>query len=426
MRNQDIVDGMRRALGDAGFYEVESDERYAYYEAPLNRHNQMRVELDTRMLVANLDAGPEAGTSIIAHEIEVGLGTSSNAELLLGDELTALKASLADDLDEACRIVQERVGQTDGGFASQFWSGDADGRYWDDQEDMLHYLLSERFNVQANEDETFDAFAERIYKDPEHFAAEQDLRARRSLQAGNFMKPFDATKVGGKTHLTKDIPETDRSVRIELGKRQITTTFVTGTQERVVYFCPLKDASAAARQDAVAKAAEMAAVCEAMSQPTVMEGLGHIRMGYLGLGRSEYEARFDRAFESAYLPNGQEDNPTVYEGYMSLIDPNRENILTMPDYEPEHEPNSRGKYETVLIFGEGATRLFSDGETRVSELQDEGSVEVVEFDTPAELNAFVKGVDAAVGWMAVTYAKASELDGIYDPEDVPDTPKPGM
>lgn len=203
MSNQDVVDGMRRALGDAGFYEVESDERYAYYEAPLNRQNQMRVELDTRRLVANLDAGGEAGTSIIAHEIEVGMGRDSNAELLLGDELTALKASLADDLDEACRIVQERVGQTDGGFASQFWSGDADGRYWDDQEDIMHYLLSERFNVQADEDETFDTFAARIYKDPEDFAAEQDLRAHRSLQAGNYLKPFDATKAGGKTHLTK-------------------------------------------------------------------------------------------------------------------------------------------------------------------------------------------------------------------------------
>lgn len=77
--------------------------------------------------------------------------------------------------DEACRIVQDHVGQTSGDLAGIIFSAydyetgrDSCGDHWQDEgpQFVMKYLLQERFHMQE-EDLAFEEWKHRVYLDPE-------------------------------------------------------------------------------------------------------------------------------------------------------------------------------------------------------------------------------------------------------------------
>ena len=59
-----------------------------------------------------------------------------------------------------------------------------------------------------------------------------------------------------------------------------------------------------------------------------------------------------------------------------------------------------GKCKVTIIFGEYAAKAYiNDGVEGILEHYDEGQLAVREFDTKAERDAYVKGVDDADGWL---------------------------
>ena len=58
------------------------------------------------------------------------------------------------------------------------------------------------------------------------------------------------------------------------------------------------------------------------------------------------------------------------------------------------------KYKVTVIFGEYAAKAYcSGGLEEMEELYDEGQLTVREFDTKAECDAYIKGIDDADGWL---------------------------
>ena len=53
----------------------------------------------------------------------------------------------------------------------------------------------------------------------------------------------------------------------------------------------------------------------------------------------------------------------------------------------------------TIVFGDSATRRYAEGENSLEKLAGHGSVETFGYDTQAELDAFIEGLDAMNGWM---------------------------
>lgn len=63
------------------------------------------------------------------------------------------------------------------------------------------------------------------------------------------------------------------------------------------------------------------------------------------------------------------------------------------------------KIKAVFIFGEKSVDMYEDNpDIAIEELLEYGEVERVSFDTEAELIAFTKGVNSALGWNDATRA----------------------
>ena len=63
------------------------------------------------------------------------------------------------------------------------------------------------------------------------------------------------------------------------------------------------------------------------------------------------------------------------------------------------------KFKAVFVFGECAVSKYeSNPDINVAELTDYGEVKVIFFDTEAELKAYTKGLNDAIGWKDVTRA----------------------
>lgn len=58
------------------------------------------------------------------------------------------------------------------------------------------------------------------------------------------------------------------------------------------------------------------------------------------------------------------------------------------------------KYRVTVIFGEYAAKAYmNDGVEGIRDHYDEGQLTVREFDTEAERDAYIKGVDDSDGWL---------------------------
>lgn len=56
--------------------------------------------------------------------------------------------------------------------------------------------------------------------------------------------------------------------------------------------------------------------------------------------------------------------------------------------------------KVTIVFGEDAAHRYSCGDRQRPALEELGAVIDYQFKTQAELNAFVTGVDEAIGWQA--------------------------
>jgi hypothetical protein len=68
------------------------------------------------------------------------------------------------------------------------------------------------------------------------------------------------------------------------------------------------------------------------------------------------------------------------------------------------------KVRAVVAFGATPSRSVSDGESVLNEggEMNDGDLSLVEFDTPAELKAYAKGVEDAEGWMDANFYAAED------------------
>ena len=67
----------------------------------------------------------------------------------------------------------------------------------------------------------------------------------------------------------------------------------------------------------------------------------------------------------------------------------------------------------VVIFGEESVRKYEDlgidEKISLDELKDLGDVKIVMFDTTAERNAYVQGIEDTAGWLEIAFVEPSEL-----------------
>lgn len=63
------------------------------------------------------------------------------------------------------------------------------------------------------------------------------------------------------------------------------------------------------------------------------------------------------------------------------------------------------RLEITVVFGIAATRAYLDGERDFDALNQVGRVKTYKFDTLPEMNAFIQGVDDAVGFLDVYYVE---------------------
>lgn len=73
------------------------------------------------------------------------------------------------------------------------------------------------------------------------------------------------------------------------------------------------------------------------------------------------------------------------------------------------------KFSVVVIFGEGAAKGYMyDGLKGLQERISEGALIKRQFDTQAEMDAYIKGIDDADGWLG---------SAIIDDEDIKKHPR---
>lgn len=68
------------------------------------------------------------------------------------------------------------------------------------------------------------------------------------------------------------------------------------------------------------------------------------------------------------------------------------------------------KKSVTIVFGESAVRKHADGEVNITKLSEFGSVGTFEFDTDAEMSAFMLGVAAAEGWLDACIYEENEME----------------
>lgn len=56
-------------------------------------------------------------------------------------------------------------------------------------------------------------------------------------------------------------------------------------------------------------------------------------------------------------------------------------------------------FTTTIVFGDIASKRYAEGETDDEKLEEVGSVQTFTFNSAAEQQAFLDGVDAANGWL---------------------------
>ena len=71
------------------------------------------------------------------------------------------------------------------------------------------------------------------------------------------------------------------------------------------------------------------------------------------------------------------------------------------------------KFTAKLLFGSNAVEAYEQNKRiPVSELEDLGEIKYVEFETEAELNAYLKGIRDAIDWNDAIVLRDS-LGGFY-------------
>lgn len=67
----------------------------------------------------------------------------------------------------------------------------------------------------------------------------------------------------------------------------------------------------------------------------------------------------------------------------------------------EYQGRPKQQLEVTVIFGIAATRAYADGERSPDVLNTVGRTETFKFNSLEELNAFIQGLEAAVGYQDV-------------------------
>lgn len=75
---------------------------------------------------------------------------------------------------------------------------------------------------------------------------------------------------------------------------------------------------------------------------------------------------------------------------------------------------SQPTFTTTIVFGDLASKRYAEGETDDAKLNEEGSVETFTFNSAAEQQAFLDGVDAANGWLDYAVKETTPVAQLAD------------